>query len=165
MILQTGNETASDEGRGLSEIRPMLEEDIEAIFDIELRAYEFPWTKGIFRECFRAGYPAWVMLRADRLVGYGILSAAAGEAHILNICIDPDYQGQGNGRTLLGKLLEQAALLNTSRVFLEVRRSNQRALAIYRAAGFEEIGLRQRYYRDHNGREDAIVLAKDLLGR
>jgi len=145
-------------------IRPMTAEDLDAVFDIEIRAYAFPWTRGIFRECFRVGYPAWVVERDDRIVGYGILSAAAGEAHILNLCVDPDYQRRGIGRCLLHWLIVVSGRLGAERLILEVRQSNQRAASIYRAAGFEPIGRRKAYYRGHDGKEDAIVFALALDG-
>ncbi len=143
-------------------IRPMTADDIDTIFDIEIRAYEFPWTRGIFRECFRVGYPAWVVEFNGQVVGYGILSAAAGEAHILNLCVDPDYQRRGIGRRMLAWLVTASQQLGAERLILEVRESNQHAAAMYLAAGFEQIGRRKAYYRGHDGREDAIVLALEF---
>ncbi len=142
-------------------IRVMRRDDLAAVYDIETRAYEFPWSRGIFRECFRAGYPAWVMIEAGQVVGYGILSVAANEAHILNLCIDPDYQYRGLGRRLLDALLFAAEQLGAERIFLEVRKSNRRAQRLYLAAGFKPIGIRKRYYRSHASREDAIVLSME----
>ncbi len=144
-------------------IRPMTPDDLDIVFDIEKRAYEFPWTRGIFRECLRAGYPAWVMERADAVVAYGIISVAASEAHILNLCVDPAWQRRGLGRKMLELLLLAARRLTAESVFLEVRASNHRAAAIYEQAGFRRIGLRKRYYRGPDGqREDAVVLARSL---
>ena len=79
----------------------MRQTDIETVSAIENRAYVFPWTPGIFRDCLRAGHQCWVLEAGSTLLGYGVLSAAAGEAHILNICIAPEYQGRGHGRRLL----------------------------------------------------------------
>src|SRR3546814_8347746 len=79
-------------------LRPMREDDLEAVMEIEHRAYPFPWTHGIFRDCLRADYPAWILHEDGRILGYGVLSVAADESHVLNICIDPQLQGQGLGR-------------------------------------------------------------------
>lgn len=144
-------------------LRPMNEDDLAAIQLIETRAYEFPWTVGIFRDCLRADYPSWLMYSGSRIVGYFLMSIAAGEAHVLNICIAPELQGQGYGRRLLHELLKIARGRRVARVFLEVRPSNKSAIALYHAEGFNEIGRRPRYYPAKDGREDALVMAMELL--
>ena len=143
-------------------LRPMRDGDLDAVMDIERRAYPFPWTRGIFRDCLRAGYPALVLVADGDVVGYGLLSVAAGEAHILNVCADPALPRQGHGRRLLRALLQQARGRGAQRVFLEVRPSNPAAIALYDAEGFNEIGRRPRYYPAASGREDAIVMALEL---
>ena len=90
----------------------------------------FPWTRGIFIDCLRAGYPGLAMERDGLLVGYGVLSIAADEAHVLNICIDPLAQSRGLGRQLLRALVQLAADRGAQRVFLEVRPSNTPAGAV-----------------------------------
>ncbi|HVI25766.1 MAG TPA: ribosomal protein S18-alanine N-acetyltransferase [Xanthomonadaceae bacterium] len=144
-------------------LRPMRETDLDAVMDIEHRAYPFPWTRGIFRDCLRADYPAWVLERDRVLIGYGVLSIAADEAHVLNVCAAPEVQGQGHGRRMLRALLQIARGRGARRVFLEVRPSNRTAIRLYHAEGFNEIGRRPRYYPAADGREDAIVMAMELL--
>lgn len=141
----------------------MRQTDIDAVSDIEKRSYVFPWTPGIFRDCLRAGHQCWVLEAGATVLGYGVLSAAAGEAHILNICIAPEYQGRGHGRRLLRRLLDLARWHKVQQVFLEVRPSNPRAIALYREEGFNEIGHRPNYYPAAQGREDAVVMALELL--
>ncbi|MDH5830305.1 ribosomal protein S18-alanine N-acetyltransferase [Luteimonas sp. M1R5S18] len=144
-------------------LRPMREDDLDAVMAIEVRAYPFPWTVGIFRDCLRAGYPSWVLQSEARIIGYGVLSVAVGEAHLLNVCIEPAEQGRGHGRRLLRGLERAARGQGAQRVFLEVRPSNPAAIALYHDEGFNEIGRRPRYYPAHQGREDAIVMAKELM--
>lgn len=144
-------------------LRPMRESDLDGVMAIERRAYPFPWTRGIFRDCLQARYPAWVMLEGERTIGYGVVSMAAGEAHVLNLCVDPDRQGRGHGRALLRALLRRIRARDMQRVFLEVRPSNPVAVRLYHEEGFHEIGRRPRYYPAENGREDAIVMAMELL--
>lgn len=146
-------------------LRPMREADLDAVMRIEERAYPFPWTRGIMRDCLHAGYAMWVQERAGEIVGYGVLSIAVGEAHVLNLCTAPGHEGEGLGRRMLQALLRVARGGGAQRVFLEVRPSNPRAIALYERSGFNEIGRRPRYYpaADH-GREDAIVMAIELLG-
>ena len=144
-------------------LRPMRDDDLDAVMAVEQRAYPFPWTRGIFRDCLAAGYPAWVLHERGLLIGYAVLSLAAGEAHILNICVAPERQGRGLGRHLLRALLKQARDAKCERVFLEVRPSNPHAITLYHSEGFNEIGRRPRYYPAHDGREDAIVMAIELV--
>jgi ribosomal-protein-alanine N-acetyltransferase len=144
-------------------LRPMREDDLDAVHAVEIRAYEFPWTVGIFRDCLRADYPAWLLQQGGEVVGYFLMSIAAGEAHVLNICIDPARQGRGHGRHLLRAMMHVARGRGAERVFLEVRPSNAGAIALYHSEGFNEIGRRPRYYPARDGREDALVMAIELL--
>ena len=159
------NAVAADQRREpRAALRPMREDDLDEVMRIELRAYPFPWTAGIFRDCLSAAYPARMLHVDERVVGYGVLSVAADEAHILNVCIDPAEQGQGYGRRLLRALVSIAHGHGAQRIFLEVRPSNPHAIALYHDEGFNEIGRRPRYYPAPNGaREDAIVMAMELL--
>lgn len=154
---------AADAGFADARLRVMREDDLDAVLAIEERAYAFPWTRVIFRDCLRAGYAAWVLVRGESVIGYALLSVAADEAHILNLCTAPEVQGQGHGRRLLRALVAQARMRGAQRLFLEVRPSNPHAMALYEAEGFNEIGRRPRYYPAREGREDAIVMAMELL--
>ncbi len=147
----------------ISSFRAMRASDLEAISRIELSAYPYPWTYGIFRDCLASGYECWVLERSGELIGYGVLSVAGGEAHILNICIAPTEQSRGHGRRILARLLDLARWHRVARVFLEVRPSNTAAIALYDSSGFNEIGRRPNYYPGKRGREDAVVMAIELL--
>jgi ribosomal-protein-alanine N-acetyltransferase len=144
-------------------LRPMRPEDVPEVARIEASAYEFPWTEGIFRDCLRAGYGCWVLARDADILGYGVLSVAAGEAHVLNVCIAPRVQGEGHGRRLMKRLVDLARWHQAERIFLEVRPSNPRAIRLYDDLGFNEIGRRPNYYPARHGREDALVMALELL--
>lgn len=146
------------------ELRPMGYTDLEAVMEIELRAYPFPWTEGIFRDCLRVGYSCWVLedAPAARIDAYGVMSMAVGEAHILNLCVRPEAQGRGLGRRLLRALVDKARQFEVRTVFLEVRPSNTPAVRLYRSEGFREIGMRKDYYPASRGREDAVVLSRQL---
>ncbi len=136
--------------------------DLKAIAEVERAAYDYPWSLGIFRDCLLAGYYC-IVLEIDRVVsGYSIMSFAAAEAHLLNICVHPRVQSHGHGRRLLSTVLAKAQDAAVDTIMLEVRPSNQHALALYRSVGFEEIGIRPAYYQARWGREDAVVLAAKL---
>jgi ribosomal-protein-alanine N-acetyltransferase len=143
-------------------VREMNHDDLSMVSDIERRSYEFPWSHGVFRDCLLAGYQCIVLIREDRVAGYGILSIAAGEAHILNLCVDPEIRSLGYGERILDELLYQARSADVAQIFLEVRPTNTTAIALYRKKGFHQIAERPAYYQAHDGREDAAVLAKKL---
>ncbi len=144
-------------------LRPMVEADLGEVLEVERRAYPYPWSPGIFADSLRVGYRCWLAEGARTTLGYGIMSVAAGEAQILNLCVDPPWQGRGLGRRLLERLLEDARRLQADTAFLEVRASNRAAKALYLSAGFNEIGIRRGYYPAAEGREDAVMLALSLL--
>jgi [ribosomal protein S18]-alanine N-acetyltransferase len=144
-------------------IRPMHEEDLPRVMALENRVYPFPWTLGIFQDCLRVGYCCWVLTLDERIVGYGVMSVVIDESHILNICIDPDWQCRGLGRKLLMRLLKVARQHGADTVFLEVRVSNRAAQSLYRKSGFVEVGQRRNYYPAENDtREDALLLTLEL---
>lgn len=143
-------------------MRPMRGDDIPSVMDVETTAYPFPWTEGIFRDCLRVGYCCWVMKRAGEVVGYGVMSVAAGECHILNLCVRPDMQGRGLGRKILRCLLALARNHKADTAFLEVRISNRLAIGLYETDGFCEVGMRRGYYPAAEGREDAVIMARPL---
>jgi len=143
-------------------LRPMTEADLSAVLAVERAAYSHPWSLGIFRDCLRVGYSCQVGLLAGRTVAHGVLSVAVGEAHLLNLCVHPDHQGQGLGRQLLEGMLGLARDHRADTVFLEVRSTNLAAQALYQSSGFNEVGRRFDYYPAADGREDAIVYAKVL---
>ncbi|GAA0714457.1 ribosomal protein S18-alanine N-acetyltransferase [Dokdonella soli] len=141
----------------------MQPDDLDQVAAIEAAAYEFPWSRAIFHDCLRAGYECCVLVREGAIVGYGVLSSGANEAHILNICVAPLEQGNGHGRRLVKRLLDFARWHRCERVFLEVRPSNPHAIALYESMGFNEFGRRPNYYPAKKGREDALVMAMELL--
>jgi [ribosomal protein S18]-alanine N-acetyltransferase len=143
-------------------IREMRQTDVPRIAAIEREAYEFPWSPGIFRDCLLAGYTSLVAEYRGEVMAYAIMSVAAGEAHLLNLCVTGKYRRSGHGRSLLNAVIDRAVQSGAERMLLEVRPSNEAALALYAVYGFERIGLRRHYYRSSSGSEDAVLLARSL---
>jgi ribosomal-protein-alanine N-acetyltransferase len=137
-------------------------EDLDAVCAIEQRIYAFPWTRGNFADSLIARYTCTVMEADATVIGYGILTAAAGEAHLLNLSVDAPWQGHGHGRALLLHHIDLARAHGARIMLLEVRPSNAVARALYRDVGFQQITVRRGYYPDTNGREDALLLALGL---
>jgi len=146
-------------------IREMRPTDLITVATIEQAAYEFPWSPGIFRDCLLAGYSSVVLEHGGKVVGYGIVSVAAGEAHLLNLALSESARRMGHGRRLLEHLMEISRRAGAEGMYLEVRPSNLRALALYERQGFEVLGRRRGYYRARGGTEDAVVLVHRFYRR
>ncbi|HEV8017147.1 MAG TPA: ribosomal protein S18-alanine N-acetyltransferase [Steroidobacteraceae bacterium] len=143
-------------------IRPMRGTDVDEVVAIERASYQFPWSEGIFRDCLRVGYVCRVVTLSRQVMAYGVMSFGAGEAHILNLCVDETHRCRGVGKRLLGALIERATAAGMNEAFLEVRPSNTAATRLYLALGFEQVGMRRGYYQAASGREDAAVLRRVL---
>ena len=141
----------------------MLDEDVPAVMAIERLVYPHGWTEGIFLDCLRVHYSCWVLEQGEKIIGYGIMSVAVGEAHILNVAVSPSCQGQGRGRDMLMHLLSTGRRHGAETAFLEVRPTNQIAIRLYETAGFHQVGVRRGYYPAGKGREDAVIMARELV--
>lgn len=143
----------------------MMREDVEAVFAIEQAVQRFPWTRGNFTDALDSGYLCRVDEAEDGGIrGYAILMPGVEEAELLNIGVTGAGQRKGLGRAMLAAMLEMAREKNLRRVFLEVRPSNEAAIALYRSAGFRETGVRRGYYKNAGGNEDAVTMACELMG-
>ncbi len=140
----------------------MTEADLDAVAAAEARIYAFPWTRGNFADSLAAGHQACLAQEAGRMAGYAIVMQVVDEAHLLNISVLPELQRGGRGSDLLAHLLGQARRSAATRMLLEVRPGNLAGQGFYRRHGFVEIGRRRDYYPAHAGREDAIVMAREL---
>jgi ribosomal-protein-alanine N-acetyltransferase len=143
-------------------VRPMTMDDLPVGMQNETRAYAYPWTPGQLADSVAGRDLCSVLVEADEIVGHGIVSHGAGEAHLLNVCVARDRQGLGYGRALLQFLVDDVRLRGVTVVFLEVRPSNRVAVRLYETAGFRDIGRRPDYYPSETGHEDARVMALEL---
>jgi ribosomal-protein-alanine N-acetyltransferase len=141
---------------------PMTSADLGRVMPIEADIYEFPWTRGNFEDSLSAGYSCWLYADGAELVGYCVIMLAVDEAHLLNLSIAADWQGQGHGRALLNGAMEAIREHGAKAMLLEVRPSNTAGRILYSRAGFSQVGLRKGYYPAQSGREDALVLKRAL---
>lgn len=143
-------------------LRRLNEDDLDRIIEIETASYPYPWTRGIFADCLRVGYDCWGLQESKLLIGYCIQTQAAGENHLLNLCVAPGWQSRGFGTLLLNHAVRLARMQNCFCIFLEVRPSNPAGLRLYERNGFVMVGERPDYYRSDEGKENAIVMKKEL---
>ena len=150
--------------RELPEItfRPMREADLDAVLSIEREAYEFPWSREIFRDCLRVGYSCRVLESDGAVNAYGMLQVAAGKSRLLNLCVRRRLHRRGLGRRLLALMIDVARSRDTDSVLLEVRPGNGAARGLYNSMGFVSVGVSRGYYPARNGREDAMILCRAL---
>lgn len=140
--------------------RAMRVRDLDAVLEIETRAYSYPWTRGNFLDSLAAGYAAELL--DDPVLGplgYFVAAPGVDELHLLNLTVAPQHQGQGHGNELLDALQALAVRSRLASIWLEVRLSNERARALYRRRGFTEVGRRRAYYPAPGHREDAVVMS------
>lgn len=145
-----------------SRFRPLSLDDLDAVMAIEKRAYEFPWSVSIFSDCLRVGYCCWAYEKDNQIIGYGVMSVAAGEAHILNLTVQPESRRRGIGKKLMQQFIQLARQHDADVLMLEVRPSNVAAISLYAGLGFNEISARKDYYPAEAGREDALILALNI---
>lgn len=137
--------------------------DVDAVVMLEQQVYPHPWTRGNFADALTARYHAQCLYQGDELCAYVVAMTGVQEAHLLNITVDRQRQGQGLGKALWLHLCEWAPSVGAARIWLEVRRSNQLARDIYTHWGFETVGERKNYYPAGRGqREDALVMGLTL---
>lgn len=140
----------------------MCSDDLAVISRIEPTIYSHPWTLGNFKDSLNARYSAWVMEIAEDIVGYALVMLVLDEAHLLNLSVAKPFQGQGLGRTLLAHMIHVSQRHQAANMFLEVRVSNTKAIALYEAMGFCEMSIRRNYYPTSTGREDAVLMGLAL---
>lgn len=145
-----------------AEFFPMNERDLDSVAALEASLQTFPWLRINFEDSLTAGYSVWVLRLGGDLIGFSVVMSVIDEAHLLTIGVCKRYQGQGYGARLLRHAMECARLGGATKLFLEVRPSNERAVELYRHFGFKQIGLRKGYYPAVIGREDALIFDKEL---
>ena len=143
-------------------IRKMKDTDIAAVSRIEKLTHIQPWSENVLTDCYHSDYLCLVAEENDyqkELKGYIILSQVLDEAHLLNLCVSLKHQGFGLGRELTARGIKEVVKRGARKMFLEVRRSNMRAIRLYESFGFSEIGIRTNYYQGSSLSEDAVVMA------
>ncbi len=142
------------------QLRLMSFSDLEQVHLIECASYNFPWSSDLFVSCLQANYQCWVLTNGEQIAAYGIFSITYEEAHLLNLCVHPQYRRCGLARSMIRAFVRMLRNHAVKLLYLEVRPSNIGALRLYRSEGFQRLGVHRNYYRAVRGREDAIILAR-----
>lgn len=144
-------------------LRTLYKSDLDQVLVIENAVHVVPWTVDTFKTCFASGYFGWVAELDKKIIGFIIVSLTPDECHVLNLCVARDMQRLGWGRKLLQHALDHAKSNHIGIAYLEVRRSNTRAISLYQEMQFYQVGERKNYYPTIAGTEDALVYAKSLV--
>lgn len=143
-------------------LRPMIIEDIDQVYAIEKLSFSLPWSERSYRfEILENSHACnWVAEVEEAegrvVVGMIVVWVILDEAHVATIATHPSYRQRGVGRRLLARGLLAAYQRGARLAYLEVRRSNHTAQALYQNFGFEVVGERLKYYKDNN--EDALLM-------
>lgn len=146
-------------------LRTLFNSDLPQLLMIEKSVHVSPWSEDTFKSCFQAGYMGWVIEQDKKVIAFIMISLTPDECHILNICVARVHQHQGYGKQLLVHALTHAKSHGVAIAYLEVRRSNERAIALYKKNQFHLVGERKNYYPTvGEEKEDALVFAMSLSG-
>jgi len=145
------------------DIRRMTVADVPAAHEIDVSSFTLPWPERSlrFEVTDNPAARCWVAEWNGRVIGILILWLIVDEAHIASLATHPEYRRQGIAKKLLITALDRAYSEGAQAALLEVRAGNAAARAMYHKFGFEEVGLRERYYKDNN--EDAILMTLNHL--
>jgi len=138
--------------------------DLDDITKIESNCHLSPWTRKNFIDSFEAKNLFRVLRNENDIIGYYIALFASDECQLLNITVKSGLQKKGFGQLLLKSLFADCRKAHISNIFLEVRKSNSLAIRLYEKNGFNEIGIRNNYYKnkDKDTNEDAILMGLAL---
>jgi [ribosomal protein S18]-alanine N-acetyltransferase len=143
-------------------LRELVDGDLDEIHELEQLIFPDAWPRSAFVDILEEN--AWGALIAEidgRIVGYACHLIVAGDAHLANMAVHPDYRRKSVARRLLDSILRLALDESCEQILLEVRPSNEAARKFYERAGFIELYRRTGYY--HRPREDALVMIKNLV--
>jgi|GEM_PF-370781 ribosomal-protein-alanine N-acetyltransferase len=144
-------------------IKPLLESELDTLLDIEQTTYSNPWTRGNFADALKHGNWCDLLWQDRRLLGYFVAMKGHQEVHLLNLTVHKDCRAQGLGLLLLNVLLNKSLAEKAQWIWLEVRVSNVRAIAVYERFGFRTVGERKNYYPLTPGvRENAMIMSMRL---
>ena len=136
---------------------PLQERHVRAVARIERRVFPDPWSESLVRAELDNALSRWFVLESGReVLGYVAVMNIAGEVHVTNVAVVPEYRRRGLARLLLSRAIAYARAAGAFCMTLEVRESNTPAIALYRSFGFVPVGLRPRYYQDPQ--ESALLM-------
>ncbi|MEI2266086.1 ribosomal protein S18-alanine N-acetyltransferase [Erwinia sp. CGal63] len=143
----------------MKQISLLTPQDLDRAFAIEQRSHAFPWSEKTFASNQGERYLNYRLDVGTEMAAFAITQIVLDEATLFNLAVDPAFQRRGLGRTLLQHLISELEKRGVLTLWLEVRASNQAAIALYQQLDFNEVSVRRNYYPTAEGKEDAIIMA------
>lgn len=144
-------------------IRPFTIEDIAVAQSIVNTTMTDGWDEKVFQDCIRKPhYQGWVFTLEDNVIGFILILIHEKECELMNLAVESVYQRQGYATQLLKYAIADLQSQKIRHLFLEVRRSNEAAIRLYKKFGSSDKGIRKNYYPAGKGREDALVFVINL---
>ncbi len=138
----------------------MNEEHVDAIARLEMECFSDPWNRASIASEVNNPLSLWVAaMDGENLVGYVGSQSVLGWADMMNLAVAPDWRRQGIAEKLVTELIAQLQKNEVTCLTLEVRVSNEAAIALYNKLGFQQVGKRPGYY--YHPKEDALILRKE----
>lgn len=142
-------------------IRNLQEKDINDLVEIEELCFHTPWTKNSLKQELKNKLARYKVIEKDsKIVAYAGIWFVVDEGHITNVAVHPEHRGLGYGNQVIEALIDECANSNIISMTLEVRKSNETAIKLYKKYGFKLSGIRPGYYTDTQ--EDALIMWKDI---
>jgi ribosomal-protein-alanine N-acetyltransferase len=147
-------------------IRQMTHEDMPAVIALEQAAFRNPWSPELLRRELEHDWSTILLVEEPQpdggrtLLGLAIFWIVQDEVHVLNVATAPEHRRRGVARAVMDEILARGRHRRCTLATLEVRRSNEAAIGLYRSLGFRSVGVRPNYYVDE--KEDAIVMVLDF---
>ena len=138
----------------------MQDRHVTQVAELEKMCFSTPWSEQSIASELQNDLAVWmVALHDDVVVGYVGSQTVWGETDMMNIAVHPGWRRRGIAEILIEQLIVELKRRGSNSLSLEVRLSNEPAIALYRKLGFRQVGCRPNYYR--NPKEDALILRKE----
>ena len=132
--------------------------DLKEVYEIEKQTNPSPWSKENFFSSYEVGHKSLVCRIDNVIVGFIIFSVINKEIHLLNIAVHTEHQKKGIGSLLMETMLKQASVMGVSKIYLEVRSKNEKAILFYKKYNFIKEAVRVNYYTGKNS-DDAVLMS------
>lgn len=141
----------------------LSEQSLTAMMHIELLCHSAPWSEKTMSSCLSGRYRAFGLFTDGQLNAFYVLEKVGPDYTLMDICVAPNYQGQGFANQLMTHFIELVYQEQGENIFLEVRASNKAAIRLYEKFNFIESGIRKGYYPSEQGREDALLMILPVI--
>ncbi len=143
-------------------IENFSEHHLSDVLKIESASNITPWSQETFLKTLQSRSISFVISSEKKVIAFCIANTVLDECHLQNIAVIEELRGKGIGTFMLNILFKRAKLSDLHIILLEVRESNKRARKFYQNNGFEELFIRENYYKTKSGQENAVIMRLEV---